>query len=177
MVRKVAIWSGSLLKENEQKKQYMCLCTFCIHGSGAFNKYVAKIHALCLENFCTSKSAIQKFWTFWVTGTHTKPISVCVFCILVRGHQIIILPIWIIMSHHAWGNSVSIYVIFHMKIHLPFLDQHFPHFLVLKKTSTIVAFAFWVTFYQHPFLLKFSPFFHVCFPAYNPYVTTILNDN
>ena len=50
----------------------MCLCTFCTHGSGAFNKYVAKIHALCLENFCTSKSAIQKFWTFWVTGTHTK---------------------------------------------------------------------------------------------------------
>ena len=118
-----------------KKKQYMCLCTFCIHGSGAFNKYVAKIHALCLENFCTSKSAIQKFWTFWVTGTHTKPISVCVFCILVRGHQIIILPIWIIMSHHAWGNSVSIYVIFHMKIPLPFLDQHFPHFLVLKKNK------------------------------------------
>ena len=47
----------------------------------------------------------------------------------------------------------------------------------LEKTSTIVAFAFWVTFYQHPFLLKFSPFLHVCFPAYNPYVTTILNDN
>ena len=125
MVWKVSIWSGSLLKENEQKNIYV-LVHFLHSRLDAFNKYVAKIHALCLENFCTSKSAIQKFWTFWVTGTHTKPISVCIFCILVRGHQIIILPIWIIMSHHAWGNSVSIYVIFHMKIPLPFLDQHFP---------------------------------------------------
>ena len=171
MVRKVAIWSGSLLKENEQKKQYMCLCTFCIHGSGAFNKYVAKIHALCLENFCTSKSAIQKFWTFWVTGTHTKPISVCVFCILVRGHQIIILPIWIIMSHHAWGNSVSIYAIFHMKIPLPFLDQHFPHFLVLEKNKYYRCLCFLGDFLSAPIFVE------VCFPAYNPYVTTILNDN
>ena len=62
--RKFPYGLGHYQKKMNKKKQYMCLCTFCTHGSGAFNKYVAKIHALCLENFCTSKSAIQKFWTF-----------------------------------------------------------------------------------------------------------------
>ena len=117
------------------KKNNICACALfaftvqvlLTNMSQKFTHFVWKI-------FARQSLPSKNFWLFGSRHCNThKPISVCVFCILVRGHQIIILPIWIIMSHHAWGNSVSIYVIFHMKIPLPFLDQHFPHFLVLKK--------------------------------------------
>ena len=112
----------------------MCLCTFCTHGSGAFNKYVAKFTHFVWKIFARQSLPSKNFGLFG-SLEHTQTnlrLRILYFGERTSDNH----PSY--LDYHVSSRlrqSVSIYVIFHMKIPLPFLDQHFPHFLVLKKNK------------------------------------------
>ena len=173
MVRKVAIWSGSgsLLKENEQKKTNICSCALfafmvqvlLTNMSQKFTYFVWKIVArqsLPSKNFGlfgfwnTHKTILRQRILYFGERTSDNHLSYLDYHVSSRLRQ---LCIYLCNIPHENPSSFSRSTF----SALPCLGK--------KQVLSLPLLFGWLFISTH--------FFEVCFPAYNPYVTTILNDN